>query len=137
MTKSLQNAFLLTFIVLTIGFSISALTYSLDISFSLITEPTPTSFFEIFFHNSLFIVIYAIPVLGFVYFVYSFIVIFIAIGLLFLNKGIIYTLLHLIHLPFELFAFALIISMGINYKKENFLIAVVTLFVAALIEFYV
>lgn len=137
MSKSFRNAFILTLTVLIIGFSISALTYSLDISFLLITEPTPTSFFEIFFHNSIFIAIYAIPVFGFVYFVYSFTVIFIAIGLLFSNKGILYTLLHLIHLPFELFSFALIVSMGINYERKNFLIALSTLFFASLIEFYV
>ncbi len=137
MSKSFRNAFLLTLTVLIIGFSISALTYSLDISFSFITEPTPTSFFEIFFHNSIFIAIYAIPVFGFVYFVYSFTVIFIAIGLLFLNKGILYTLIHLIHLPFELFAFALVISMGINYERKNFFIAIAVLFISAFIEFYI
>ena len=126
MSKSFRNAFLLTLTVLIIGFSISALTYSLDISFSFITEP-----------NSIFIAIYAIPVFGFVYFVYSFTVIFIAIGLLFLNKGILYTLIHLIHLPFELFAFALVISMGINYERKNFFIAIAVLFISAFIEFYI
>lgn len=137
MRKVLKHTTLLSCITLLIGFSISFLVYSLELSPNLIKEPVPEHFIHIFLHNAVFIIIYAIPVLGFTYFIYSFSTIFIAIGLVFSRDGILSTLLHLIHLPIELFAFSLIITMGLKIKPKLILWVINLLFVAALIEFYV
>lgn len=137
MNKHLNHALILTLLVLILGFSITMVVFSLDLKHVLVTEPTPTFFLEIFFHNLLFIVIYSIPVLGFVYFMYSFTTIFIAIGLLFTHIGVVTTLARLWHLPLELFSFALVLTMKPKTRIKPILIAVLMLFVASILEFYI
>ena len=128
------------YLTLIIGFMVSIITYLLTNNRDLtnfFTDPLPQSFYLLFLHNLSFFIIFSIPVLGHLYYLYVFIIIFISIGLSFSYRGILYTLLNLYHMPFEIMAFSIILKNSTKKLKERpFLLATCLLLFSALLEFY-
>lgn len=109
----------------------------LDIYFS---DSLPTHFFQIFIHNLTFLIIYSIPFVGHIYYLYAFLVIFVAIGMHVNHLGLYNTLLKLWHLPIEIYAFSLMIDSSFKPIKKRIkpsLTATLCLLISAIIEFYI
>ena len=137
----MRRGFTLTIFILCLGFIVSLITSNIVSSLSIenfFTDVTPTNLFEIFRHNFFFLFLYSIPCVGVVYFIYSFTLIFISIGLSFHWTGILNTSLKLLHLPLELFAFSTMVVFSFTplYKRAlPFAVSTIILFIAAFIEF--
>ena len=123
-----------------IGICVSTLSFiftkniQLDIYFS---DALPTHFFQIFIHNLTFLIIFSIPFIGHVY---SFLIIFVAIGMHVNHLGLYNTLLKLWHLPIEVYAFSLMIDSSFKPIKKRIkpiLTATLCLLISAIIEFYI
>ena len=126
-----------------IGICVSTLSFiftkniQLDIYFS---DALPTHFFQIFIHNLTFLIIFSIPFIGHVYYMYSFLIIFVAIGMHVNHLGLFNTLGKLWHLPIEVYAFSLIIDSSFKPIKKRIkpiLTATLCLLISAIIEFYI
>lgn len=141
---SMKKLFLLFITTLLMGLLISLvssfLTKNLDLK-HYFSDPPPSSWALIFTHNLKFLLYFRIPILGFLYFVYSFFIIFIAIGMAFNHYGIFNTLQKMTHLPIEMLALCIPITLSFNLslKKEvqYTLLAILLLFIASLLEFYI
>ena len=107
-----------------------------------LNDPLPKHALNIFYHNLSFVVLYSIPILGALSFLYSFSIIFAAIGLSFHWNGVAFTLNKLVHLPIELFALALMVVTSFQFRlkfKDRLVFATLAaglLFISALIEFH-
>lgn len=101
------------------------------------TDPIPLSALAIFSHNLKFVILYQIPLLGFVLYLYSLVIVSVALGF--------YTALFnvplLYHFPLELFALTLCLSLSlspsVSKRLQGSVLAILLLFVASILEFYV
>lgn len=101
------------------------------------TDPIPHSALSIFRHNLKFVVLYQIPFLGFILYLYSLVVISVALGF----YTVIYNTPLLYHLPLEMFALTLCLSLSfsLSFSKrlQGFALATLCLLLASILEFYV
>lgn len=117
----LQSASKLMVIVLSIGL-LSAIVWSIAFT-DFVNDDLPQKFpdfFDIFWNNIKFIFIFMLPIGGWLYFGVTFFYIFILIGISLAYNGIFFTFSHLIHLPFELYAFSLAIIVSKQCWKDLF-----------------
>ncbi len=141
--SSLKHHFLhhlVFYLTLSLGLLITCITQQLTTNLNLsnfFDAPLPSDVYAIFFHNLKFIVVYSIPFVGHLYYVYSFLIIFITIGLSYNHLGFLETWIHLFHLPIEVFAFALVLQHNTKPKIILILISILLLALAAWIEFLI
>lgn len=141
--SSLKHHFLhhlVFYLTLSLGLLITCITQQLTTNLNLsnfFDAPLPCDVYAIFFHNLKFIVVYSIPFVGHLYYVYSFLIIFTTIGLSYNHLGFLETWIHLFHLPIEVFAFALVLQHNTKPKIKLILISILLLALAAWIEFLI
>lgn len=151
LNKYFYKTFKLSLITLGIGIPIVAISwffnqnqnlYEYDIS----TLPTMK---QILFNNIKFVGLYLVPIIGPLYYLLNFIVIYVFIGTSIAHSGMIFTLVRLIHFPIELFALSIPVILSYHYtlncnKKERktewmifvklLMISVILLLFSAVIE---
>lgn len=142
---TMKRVFQVALSTLLLGLVISYLSYLVTRSNNLtdyFQGTLPNSAFHILKHNIVFLVYFRIPIFGILYYVYSFVMTFIFIGLSISHQGFLFTMMRLKHLPLELLALSIPVTMSfsrkLNLKKELFysLVATCLLIVAAIIEFH-
>lgn len=140
----MNKALKLTSVVMIIGVSISFVTLLLvrhqDLTHHFKQE-IPTSWFDIFKHNCYIYILFCIPLFSIIQYFYSFFIIFVSIGLVFSHIGILQSLWNLKHLPIELFALSIPITVihsksSFKDKCKDLAIGVFILVLSSWIEFY-
>lgn len=135
----------MSFFTLTIGLLISFTSFYFTSTSDLehlFTTPRPISSWSIFIHNFKILLLYRIPILGFINYSFSFIIVFSTLGLSFSYQGIIETIRQLPHLPFEILALSITASLSISrwknlkYEIDAICVGIVLLSVASILEFY-
>lgn len=150
MKRIIKHSTCLSIFVFSIGILIVYVSYliSKDILIYQIDENFPNTL-EIFFNNVKFVLIFALPIFGWVYYGITFLIIYSFIGVSIANMGIAFTLSKLLHLPIELFGLTLPVVVSYQIclkwlKKKNelsyglavklFAMSAVILFIAAVVE---
>lgn len=134
----------LSLVVLLIGLMISFVTYFLVLNKNLsehFTQDIPQSWTLIFKHNLKIYLLFCIPLIAIVHYIYAFFIVFVSIGLAFSHMGIFQSLVQLKHLPLELYALTIPIVM-MHQKKpwrtkgKNLCLGTLILLFASWLEFY-
>jgi len=103
----------------------------------------PSSAYNIFQHNAKISFIYMIPYVGIIYYIWAFFITYITIGVYMTTYGVAATLVHLWHLPLEVFALSMPIYVGLRYKRLSWqeiiyitIFSLFLLFVCSYIEYF-